>query len=126
MRDGALVEPVDLQLDAVKAELDEQQPLEPARRLEPDAAPAELGRDREAPRLRDSVALVHAVERDAARKGAVRVDDEPAERVGLTLGVLDLRKNSLARVTRPPAEEGPRVLVRDEAEQEVCVLGART
>src|SRR5262249_56516617 len=106
-------------------EVDEQQALELLRRLETDAAPAKLRHDRKAPGLGDPVALVHAMERNRAGVRAVNLDDEPTERVGLTRGVLDLLEDRVARLPGAPAEERARLLVRDEAEQEVGVLGTR-
>src|SRR5436305_13734689 len=82
VRDRALVEAVDLQLDAVEAELAEEQPLEHPRRIVADLAPPEPRIDREAAGLRDSMLLADAVERDTAGALAVDLDDVPAVCVG--------------------------------------------
>ena len=125
MRERALVEAVDLQLDAMEAEIDEQMPLEEPRRVDADATSAKARVDREAAGLDDSVALVDAVECDAAGGLSVDLDHEPAERVGLALGALDLGDDVLARLARASTEKRPRLLVGDEVEQEVGVAGTR-
>ena len=58
MRERPLVEAVDLQLDAMKVEVDEQVALERARGFDADPAAAEARVNREASGLDDPVALV--------------------------------------------------------------------
>ena len=60
VRDGALVEGVDLELEPVEAELAEQVALEQPRRLVGEPAAAEVRVDREPAEPRDPVALVRA------------------------------------------------------------------
>ena len=60
VRDGALVEAVDLELEAVEAELAEQVALEEPRSLVGEPAAAEVGVDREPAEPRDPAALVRA------------------------------------------------------------------
>src|SRR5437868_14810559 len=64
LRDRALVEAVDLQLDAVQVEVDEQVTLEHARRLVGEAAAAVARMNREPSCLRDAMALVQQPEAD--------------------------------------------------------------
>src|SRR2546428_4353025 len=95
VRDRALVEAVDLELDPVESKVDEQVTLEAARHLVAEPPPAEARMDREASGLGDPAALVASVEPDAARSLTVDLDHEPAERVGLALGALDLGEHLL-------------------------------
>src|SRR5665213_2434547 len=74
LRDRALVEAVDLQLDPVQVEVDEQMALELAHGLVADPAAAEARMDREPPRLRDPAALVDEAEADRACTLAAGLD----------------------------------------------------
>src|SRR4051812_42064389 len=79
VRDRALVEAIDLQLDPVEAEVVEQKPLEQACRLDADPPFAEARMNREPPGRDDPVLLADALERDAAGAFAVDLDHVPAE-----------------------------------------------
>src|ERR687888_2456161 len=110
VRDRPLVEAVDLQLDAMEAELEQEMTLEEPRRRLAEAAAAEARRHGEAAGLGDPAPLVHAVEADHPRTLAVHVDDEPPERVRLALRALDLGEHVVARLRDAAAEERPRLL----------------
>src|SRR5581483_3542726 len=87
-----------------------------------DAAAAEARVDREAPGLGDAMWLADPLERDAAGRLAVRLDHEPAVRLGLALRSLDVGERVLARVGGAIAEERPRLLARDQVDEEVDVV----
>lgn len=120
MGDGALVEAVDLDLQPVEAELAEHQALEGARDLVAELAAAKARIDREPAALDDAMTLVHDTVRGAADAFAVRLADEPPERVRLALRALDVGDDLVQRARRP-AEELARVLAGDELEQELGV-----
>src|SRR5438067_6206586 len=71
VRDRALVERVDLELDTMEAEIDEQMTLEEPRRFVADAAAAKARLERETSGLGDPAPLVDAVEADRAGPPAV-------------------------------------------------------
>ena len=54
------------------------------------------------------------------------LDHEPAERLRLALGALDLCNHVVAGLARATAEKRPRVLVRDQLEQKIGVVGTGT
>src|SRR5690349_12589997 len=122
MRDRALVEGVDLQLDAMEAQLAQQEALEQLRRLDADPPLAESGMHGEAAGGRDPVLLAHPLEGDAAGALAVDLDHEPPELLGRTREVGEC---GAARVGHAVAEEAPRVVVVDELDEEVDVVSRR-
>src|SRR5581483_10345770 len=87
---GALVEGVDLELEPVEAELVEQEALELPRRVVRDPPAAEARVDGEALDPRDPVPLVRDVKAERARRLAVDLDHEAAERLRLGERPLDL------------------------------------
>src|SRR5262249_1892189 len=125
VRDCALVERVDLQLDPVEPELDEHVALEHARRLITGPAAAEARVDRKAPDLGDAVPLAHESEADCACALAVDLDHESPVGIRLPIRPLDLRDHLLALLDGPP-EERPRVLAAHQLEEEVRIVGPRT
>src|SRR5437016_2068843 len=108
MRDRPLVEPVDLELEPVVAEVEDQVPLqEPCGRV-PDAPPAEVRVDGEPLQELDPAAAVPQLEAEHAGPlpftAILRVDHEPAELLGLgerTVGLVE----QVAAVARPRARE---------------------
>ena len=95
MGEGALVEGVDLELEAVEPELVEQVELEQARSLVGDPAAAKVGVNRQPAEVGDAAALVGACEAHRPGSLSVGLDDEHAERVGVGLAALDAREDRL-------------------------------
>ena len=121
----ALVEAVDLELEAVEVELLHEVALEEARRLVGDVAAAEVRVDREAAEVRDAASPVRALEAHRAGPFSVDLDDEDAECVRLRLRALDLRAHGV-RVLRPDGgEKRLHVLVCEELDEEAHVVRSR-
>ncbi len=109
----------------MEVKVDEQMALDHPRRFSADPAAAEARVDREAAGLGDAVALVGTVERDAAGSFSVHLDHEPAESVRLAVGTPDLANHVVTGFAHMAAEKRPRVLIRDQLEQKVGVVGTR-
>src|SRR5579859_3384898 len=118
VRDRTLVEPVDLQLEPVEAELAEHMPLEQPRDLVADLAAAEARVHREPPALDDPVPLAHHPVRGAARRLAVDLGDEPAELLGSARREVDVVPDVVERVAGA-AEERADVVATDQVEEKV-------
>jgi len=125
----AFVEPVDLELKPVEAEVEEQVALEQSRRFVGEPPAAEIGMYRKIREVRDPRAAVRDLE--AQRAGGMPVslpldlDQEAAELIGLVLRALDLRKQPFT-VTRPnDGEVRLHVLVGRQFENEVDVARVR-
>jgi hypothetical protein len=119
----ALVEPVDLHLNAVIAEVVEEVALKEPRRRVGDLGTAKVGMDGQAAQVGDPAASVAALEAHRACALAVDLDEEDAERFGVGAGPADLFENLVAPLRAHCGEEGLDVLVPDEADEEVRVLG---
>src|SRR5581483_1790366 len=124
VRDRPLVEPVDLQLEPMEAELAEYELLKRAPDRIPEPAPAEAGIDDEPAPLHGPVARIQQLVRGAADALAVRLGDEPAERLRLPLRPVDVGEHLLDRLRRE-AEEVTRLVPADEGEEELGVRRAR-
>ena len=74
---------------------------------------------------RDAAPSVRPLEPHRAGALSVHFDDEEAERLGVALGALDLRADLVVSLRANGREERLDVLVRDELDQEVGVVGAR-
>ena len=122
MRDRALVEPVDLELEPVEAEPLEEVPDEQQRRLVRETAPAVVGVDGEPAEVRDPAAPVRAVEAHRPRPQSVDLDHEAAARVRVGLALTDLCEELLGRAGADDREEGRDLLVRDERHEELDVV----
>src|SRR4051812_11035110 len=123
MRDGALVERVDLELEAVEAELAEQVALEEPRRLVGEPAAAEVGVDREPAEPHDPAALVDPGEAHHPGALVVELDHEAPDRLGLRQRALDLLADRALVGRARPAEEGLDVVVPREAGEEGGIVG---
>ena len=75
---------------------------------------------------RDPAPGIDEVEAHGAHPLAVHLDHEPAERVRLALGALDLGKDQLAVGRRVSAQERAHVVVSGQLEQEGGVVRGRT
>ena len=80
--------------------------------------------DGKAAEVGDAAALVRALEAHRAGALPVDLDDEHAERVGLGLGAGDLGQDLLATLRSHGGEERLDVLVRDELDEKIDVVGA--
>src|SRR3990170_1232802 len=121
----ALVEPVDLELEPVEAELEEEVALDLPGGLDADLPPAEVGVHGEPAEARDPAPLVDSLEGHRAGRPPVNLDHQHAARLRLGLGALDLSEQLLARGGPDGGEERRDRLVRDEPEQEVDVVVPR-
>ncbi len=117
-----IVEPVDLELEPVVAEIQNEMPLQEARGLVGHALPTEVRMDGQALEVSDPRTAVLLLEAQHTCAGAVQLDDEAAVRRRLTLRSLDLRLDPSAVAARPAGEEGLYVLVIHELEEEVEVV----
>ena len=107
----------------MEPELEDQVPLEQARRVVGEPAAAEVGVDRERAEVRDPVALARELVPHGARALPVDADDEPAEPLRLRPRPLDLRGDVLARSRPVRAQEGLDVRMRGELDEEVDIVG---
>jgi hypothetical protein len=80
----------------------------------------------EAAEAGDAAPDVRALETHRAGALAVDLDEEEPEPFRVTLGALDLRDDLVASLRARRSEERLDVLVRDELDEEVGVVGART
>jgi phosphoribosylformylglycinamidine synthase II len=120
-----LVEPVDLELEPVVAEILNEMALQVARRLVGHTLPAVVRMHCETLEVRDPRTAVLHLETHRARTSAVDLDHEAAVRGRIRLGSFDLGCNRLVVVRRPPAEKGLHVRVIHELDEEVDVVRTR-
>src|SRR5205085_6880857 len=125
VRDRAHVERVARELEAVVAELEDQQALRLARGGVRDPPPAERRMHRERLEVRDPVPLARLVPPERTGALAVRLDDHPPERPRLAVRPFDRREQVVARARAPWAEEGIDVGVVVELDEEVDVVRRR-
>src|SRR5262249_13581496 len=123
--DRALVEAIDLQLEAMKAELDQQAMLEQPGRSVRDP-PAARGRVHRQPfQARDLRSRVHGLESEPTGALAVDFDHETTELARLRHGAFDLGAKRIAIECSAAAEERLDLLVVEEAEEELEVIASR-
>src|SRR5215211_1070655 len=122
----ALVEAVDLHLQAVVAEVEQQVALELTRGLVGDPAAAEVGVDGKAAEVRDSAAPVCHLEAHRTGALAVDLDHEPPEILELGERALDLGSNAVGVAHANGRQERLDFLMREQLDQEIEVreLGA--
>lgn len=120
-----LVEPVDLELETVVAEIPNEMALQHARRLVGYAVPAVVRMDCQALEMSDPRTAVLHLEPHHAGTGTVHLDDEPAVRRGISLRSCDLGRDRIVVASCPPAEKGLHVFVIDELDEEVEILRTR-
>ncbi len=113
----ALVEPVDLHLDPMEAEVAEEVTLDRPSGLDADALPPEARVDREPADRGDPRAPVHALPGRRPRRFPVDLDDEHPERLGLALGPLDLLGDRLLGEGAHGREEGRDVLAPQQTDE---------
>src|SRR4249919_1488503 len=121
---GALVEPVDLHLHAVIAEVVEEVALEESRGSVGHLRATEVGVDRKTAEVCDPASSVPPFEAHRPGALAVRLDDEDAEGIRLAVGAGDLGEDLLASLRAHGREVRLDVLVADELDEEVGVVRA--
>src|ERR687897_644824 len=126
VRERALVEAVDLELEAVEPELEDQVPLQEPCGVVGDAPAAEVRVDGDAAELRDPATSILLREAHHARALAVDLDHEPPVLVGLALRALDLFEDLLPCRRATGREERVDVVVRRQLDEEVDVVGPGT
>src|SRR5581483_1936751 len=119
--DRPVVEPVDLELQSMEAELLEEVALELARSLVPHSPPAEVRVHRQAAEPGDPGALVADLERHRPGRPAVELDDEQAVLLGLALRALDRGEDAVAVALAPRRQVRLDLLVVQELDEEVDV-----
>ena len=122
----ALIEGVDLELDAMEAQLVQKMALELPRGLVRDPPAPEVGVDREPAQVCDPAAPVRPLEAHRPCAFAAHLDDEHPERVRLRGRPLDLAQDRFAILRPHRGEERLDLVVREELDEEVDVVQART
>ena len=108
------VEPVDLELEPVVAEIPNEMALQQARRLVGHALPTVVRMDRQTLEVSDPRAAVLNLEAHHSRTSAIHLDHKAPVRRGVPLGSFDLGGDRVVAESRPPAEEGLHVFVVHE------------
>ncbi len=120
-----LVEPVDLELETVVAEIPNEMALQHARRLVGHALPAVVRMDCQALEVSDPRTAVLHLEPHHARTSAVHLDDEPAVRRGISLRSFDLGRDRIVVASCPSTEKGLHILVIHELDEELEIVRTR-
>ena len=121
MLDRPLVEPVNLELQAMEVEIEDEVALQDPSRLVGEAAAAEVGMHGKRFEIGDSTALVHELVPHDAGTLPVDLDDQPTEALGSVLRALDLLHQAVAVLRTDRSEERLHLIVRDQREQKVDV-----
>src|SRR5207302_996420 len=125
VRNRARVEAVDLELEAVVAEVVHQMLLEASRSVICDPAAAERRVHSEALEVRNPRTAVRELEAEPAGTLPIDLDHEPAVVVRLALRARHFLGDSVRVLGRDRAEERLYVLVGDQLDEEIDVVRAR-
>ena len=120
-----LVEAVYLELEAVEAKVVEEVPLKDARGRVGDAPTAKVRMNGKAAEIRDAIPAAPAREAHRARTLAVDLDHEQAEELRLRRGALDVGEDAVTVVRPRRGEIRLDLLMGDELDDEVEVVGVR-